>query len=81
MKLVIQTDIEVKSPLDQPQVFDKLSPLNARETSPPFEVEGKKFHYLTIEDAPDIDLLIEELRHIPMIQAAYIKSEEMPPAM
>ncbi len=81
MKLVIQTERGVNSPLEQSQVFDKLSPLNARESDPPFEMEGKKFHYLTIEESPDIDSLIDELMHIPMIQAAYVKTEEMPPVM
>ena len=79
MKLVIQTSVDVNSPLDDPEVFRQLTAYHASTIQPSLEVNEKKFHYFEIDEDQDIDSLIELLMNQQIIQAAYTKHEELPP--
>jgi hypothetical protein len=80
MKLVIQTSLDVNSPLDDPEVFKQLTAYHATNIQPSLEVNEKKFHYFNIDEDQDVDALIEILMNQQIIQAAYTKHEEMPPS-
>lgn len=80
MKLVIQTDVDINSPLDDPEVLRLLTAYNATNIQPSLEVNEKKFHYLNIDEDQDVNSLIENLMAQSIIQAAYTKQEEMPPS-